>query len=177
MSDSAAVARPYARAVFDMARDEDMLAGWSDILALMAALVAVPEMASAIDNPAVERNDILEVMFDLGGDRFNEPARNLLRVLSDNRRLPLPPQIAIQYEALRAEEERLSTAAVVTARPISPAQQDNLRRTLEASLGRRVRLEYTVDKRLIGGAMIRIGDKVIDGSALGRLGGLARELV
>lgn len=183
MSERSTIVRPYARAVFDLALDEGEgggegeIARWSSVLALMAALVAVPEMEAAIDDPAVSRDEVLGILFDIGCVRFDERARNLLRVLSDNRRLKLLPLLAEQYEALRAEEERRSAACVVTAHPFSPDQEEKLRRALETSLGRRVHMDCVVDEGLIGGAVIRVGDRVIDGSALGRLGALARELV
>ncbi len=176
MTEQATIARPYARAVFDVARDEGRLKAWSDMLALMGEIAAVPDMKVVIGDPETDRNVVLGIFFDLAGDAFDRQGRNLLRILMENRRMGLLAQISESYEAYRAEEERSGLARVTSARPLSGDQQMALREALGRALGHGVELECVVDESLIGGAVIRVGDRVIDGSALGGLEQLAHDL-
>ena len=177
MSSPATIARPYAQAVFDLAREEGSALRWSEMLEWLSELVAVPDMAGLIASPTADRAALLGLIGELGGERLDQQGRNLARLLADNRRLPLLPRIAERYEALRADDERRAAAQVITARALSPEQRDALAAALEASLGRNVRLDCQVDERLLGGALIRVGDRVIDGTAAGRLRQLAQQIV
>lgn len=177
MAERATIARPYAKAVFDTAREKNAFAAWSGMLALMRDIAAVPEMAAAIAHPEVDRQILLGIFFDLGGEAFSPEARNLLRILVKNRRTGLLPPIVEQYETRRAAEEKRGAALVLSARPLDSAQQERIRAALEKSLGRGLKLEAAVDERLLGGVVVRIGDQVIDGSALGRLERFARNLI
>jgi F-type H+-transporting ATPase subunit delta len=177
MATPATIARPYAQAVFEIACEEHAAEDWSRMLDLMVAIVAVPEMDAAIGDPEADRAAVLGIIAEAGGDRFDEHARTLLHVLSDNRRLRALPWIALRYEDLRAEAERRTSASVVAAHPISPAEAARLKASLEATLGRTVQLDCSVDESLVAGAIIRIGDHVIDGSVSGRLRELAQHLV
>lgn len=176
MTEQATIARPYARAVFDVARDEGRFDAWSDMLVLMGEIAAVPDMKIIIDDPETDRNVVLGIFFDLAGDRLDQRGRNLLRILMENRRMGFLAQILESYGLYRAEEERSGLARVTSARPLSADQEKNLREALARSLGHGVELECVVDAALIGGAVIQVGDKVIDGSALGGLEQLAHDL-
>lgn len=176
MAERSTIARPYAEAVFGMARDAGDFDRWSGMLALMCDIADVEAMQTVIADPKSDREVILGIFFELGGDRLDHHAHNLLRILMEGRRMSLLPLIAEQFEALRAEEEKRGTARVLTAHPLTEAQEGKLRSAIEAKLGRSVDLEWDVDEALIGGTVVRIGDTVIDGSALGRLTQLAQDL-
>lgn len=168
------VARPYAQAVFDLAREDNTLRRWSTTLAQMADMVTIPEMAAAIANPAIERALLLGILFEAAGHRLGRYGRNFLGLVMGNGRTALLPLIAEQYDALLAEAERRSVARIESARPLSAEQRQRLRDRLEAALGHSIVLDNVVDEMLVGGMTIRIGDRMIDGSAMGRLRDLAR---
>ncbi len=176
MTEQATIARPYAKAIFDLARDEGRFEAWSDMLALIGEIAAVPDMKTVIDAPETDRDVVAGIFFDLAGDRLDREGRNLLRILMGNRRMGLLAQISKSYGIYRAEEERSGLARVTSARPLSGDQETALRAALERSLGHEVKLDCVVDASLLGGAVIQVGDRVMDGSALGGLEQLAHDL-
>jgi F-type H+-transporting ATPase subunit delta len=170
MIEQATVARPYARAAFEAATDAAALESWSRFLAAASAGTADERVAALIDNPRVSAAAMVDFLLELsaqGGQ--DEPERSLLQLLAENGRLALLPEIAAQYEQLRAEAEQQADVAVVAAQALLPQQTQALKSALEARLGRSVRLHETVDARLISGALVRYGDLVIDGSLRGRI--------
>ena len=164
MAEVQTLARPYASAAFERARDADQLAQWSDALRALSAIVTHPDTAALVDNPEISDERLAELIIDVGANEFGVEARNLVRVLVDNTRLSIAPAIAEQFEALRAEAERWVDVKVVSAVDFSPEQRDALAGKLEQRLERSVRLNFEQDERVIGGAIIRAGDLVIDGS-------------
>lgn len=176
MAGTSSLARPYARAVFELAQESKDFKSWSQALAFLAALVSDESIQDLINNPRVEQERLEELFDDLCGDRVPEGGRNLLRLMMANDRLPLTPDVAAQYEILRAEAEGTVEAEVRTAKPISDEQRTQLSRALEKRLGRKVNLTVHEDDTLLGGAVIRAGDLIIDGSAKGRLEKLASAL-
>ena len=170
------VAKPYAEAVFSLSVEDGTADRWSAMLALMADIAAVPEMAAAIASPLVDRAVILDILLQAGGEGLDRLGRNLLRVLAENGRFALLATIAEHYEALRAERERRGVVRVITARPLSPQHRRKLEASLEASLARAVTLDCAIDERLLGGAVIRFGDRVLDASVTGRLNELGNQL-
>ncbi|ROR34332.1 F0F1 ATP synthase subunit delta [Inmirania thermothiophila] len=176
MAELITVARPYARAVFELARERGELELWSRRLQDLAAVAATPEVAALVRSPRVGKERVYALLVELVGEQLGAEGRNLLRLLVENRRLALLPAIAEAYEALRMEAEGRVRAEVVSARPLEEAQAERIRAALERRLGRKVELGHRVDESLIGGAVIRAGDLVIDGSVRGRLQRLAAEL-
>lgn len=176
MAEKTTIARPYAQAVFETARAQDTLAAWSGVLAAAAEVVAHPDLARLIDHPRVPRGQTAELVIEACGDRMDDHARNLIRVLADNHRLALLPDIARLYEEARAEAEGAVEAEVVSAQPLDEAQQQKLAAALSKRLGRQVTLRCETDEALLGGAVVRAGDLVIDGSAMARLEQLGDEL-
>lgn len=170
------LARPYARAAFLAAQDSQSLPGWSDNLAV-AAHVALDETVQALlDNPRFSRDQVLDVFTGVGGDAFDEPFVNFLKTLSTYRRLALLPDIHAQFQALRREAEERVHVLVTSAHPMSDEEQAGLRERLHKRFGRDIDLEVEVDASLIGGAVIRAQDQVIDGSVRGQLERLARQV-
>ena len=176
MAEPSTLARPYAKAVFELARDEGKLAEWSALLAGIAAAVKDPRVAAAIGHPAIGRGQLADVMVQAMGSA-SQPAKNLLRLLSEYDRLKLAPLIAEQFEALRAEHERRVEVQIATAVPVDAAQQQALVAAVKKKLNRDVNVEWQTDPTLIAGAQIRAGDTVIDGSIAGELARLRQALV
>lgn len=170
------LARPYARAAFQAARDHDELSAWSDRLAIAALTAADAGVKPLIKDPRLSREQLLELFTDIGQDRFNKAFINYLRVLTTYSRLELLPDIYAQYEALRRDAEARVYVLVTSAYPVDDDEAAKLGERLKARFGREIDLEIEVDADLIGGAVIRAGDQVIDGSVRGRLERLARQI-
>lgn len=176
MAERATIARPYAKAAFEYARDAKAFAEWSRGLEAAAEIVADPRVAVLSTSPSLTAADLAGLVIDLGGANLDAGMQNFVRVLAENRRLPLLPEIAAQYEELRAAVENTVDVEVTSAVALDAAQSENLRRALNARLKRQVRMQNSVDSSLLGGAVVRAGDLVIDGSLKGRLERLATEL-
>ena len=177
MAEKSTLARPYANAVFRLAREQGDLKKWSDMLQLIAAVAEDPAMQALIGNPEFERSRLATLFIDICGDGLDEQGRNLVRVLIENRRLDVAPQIADLYEARRADAEGTADVEVVSAFELDPAMQEQLAAALERRLGRKVNLRVKIDASLIGGVLVRAGDLVIDASITGRLEQLANTLM
>jgi F-type H+-transporting ATPase subunit delta len=173
MAEKMTVARPYARAVFEIARDEDALAGWSELLQRGSAAIADERIQGLIGNPAVTRKALAELFIEICGDSAGRHGANFLKLLADNGRLAWLPEIAAEYESLRAEAENVVDVQLTSAVELDEAQRESFAASLRKRLGREVRLHCDTDAKLLGGAIIRAGDLVIDGSLFGRLERLA----
>ncbi|MGA2564207.1 MAG: F0F1 ATP synthase subunit delta [Steroidobacteraceae bacterium] len=170
MSEPDTLARPYASAAFEAARDAGAFEPWSRFLAAAAAAAADERVAALIGNPRVSALALIDFLLEIAGQPHQRgPERALLQLLAENVRLALLPEIAAQYEQLRAEAEHQADVQVIAAQALTPGQSQALRGALEGRLGRAVRLHESVDARLIGGALVRFGDMVIDGSLRGRI--------
>lgn len=170
------LARPYARAVFEVGRKAGKLDTWSDSLGRAAMVTASPELRQFAGDPRVSREQMLTLMTDLGDGRYDEQFVNFLKVLVTYGRLELLPEIAAQFEQLKRESEARIRVQVSSAMPMSDDETAALSQRLKARFGREVELDVEVDDSLIGGAVIRAGDQVIDGSVRGRLEQLGRQL-
>jgi len=177
MAEPSTLARPYAKAVFELARDGNALTEWSAMLAGLAAAVRDPGVARAIGHPAIGHGQLAEVLIQAMGAKATDQSKNLLRLLSEYDRLKLAPMIAEQFEALRAEHERRVDVQIVSAVPVDAAQQKALVAAVQKKLDREVKVEWKTDPSLIAGAQIRAGDTVIDGSISGELARLRQALV
>jgi F-type H+-transporting ATPase subunit delta len=169
MADRATIARPYARAAFAHAQGAKDLAGWSKLLGAAAQGAADPSVSRLIGNPHVTGEELVELLGGLSGKSGGEGGRNFLKALAENRRLALLPHIAAQFEELRAEVENVVDVEVIAAREIAAPQEKKLAAALKKRLGRDVRMHTRIDETLLGGAIVRAGDLVIDGSLKGRL--------
>lgn len=169
MAELTTLARPYAQAVFELANSQNKLADWSGTLNNLVEMMNQAEVAALADNVKVSKQQLTAVLTDLCGSQISDPGKNLLALLIENGRLVLLPEITAVYEVLRAEAEQTIEAEVITAFPMDKAQADKIATALKARLGREVKINATVDKSVLGGAIIRAGDMVIDGSVSGRL--------
>jgi F-type H+-transporting ATPase subunit delta len=169
VADRATIARPYARAAFAHAQATKDLASWSKLLGAAAQAAADPRVAPLIGNPHVTSDELVDLLGGVSKQAAGEGGTNFLRALAANRRLALLPLIANQFETLRAEVEGVVDVEVIAAREIAAPQQKKLEAALAKRLGREVRMHTRIDESLIGGAIVRAGDLVIDGSLKGRL--------
>ncbi len=179
MAETATVARPYARAAFAYGREHNALAAWSQLLAAGAAVAANGDAAQYFSNPRVSGAQLVDLIAGVAagaGATVSPEARNFLALLAENHRLHLLPAIAGQYEALRADVENTLDVAVTTALALSGEQRARLAAALGTRFGRTVRLEEKIDPTLVGGAIVRAGDLVIDGSLKGRLARLEQQM-
>jgi F-type H+-transporting ATPase subunit delta len=176
VADKATIARPYARAAFEYARAADALAQWSALLAGARVALADKRVASLVGNPHVRTDDLVDFLLEVTGAAGHAEARNFLRLLAENRRLTALPEIAAQYETLRSEVENTVDVTVTSALPLTAEQSDQLAAALARRLRRTVRLHAEVDPKLIGGAIVRAGDFVVDGSLRGRIERLGNAL-
>lgn len=176
MSDMTPLARPYARAAFELASSRNELQAWDDELALLAAIAVDERVDGLLADPRVPRGDKARLMLDLSEGQVRDEVRNFLQLLAENGRLSALPAIREEYAALKAETEKRVVARIVSFRKVTQAQEKQLLQALSTRLGCEVELECTVDESLLGGAVVRAGDLVIDGSVRGQLTRLAAHL-
>lgn len=176
MADKSTIARPYAKAAFEEARDRERLGPWSDALHTSAAVVGDARVEALLGNPRVTPEELAALVIEIASPQLDEEGRNFVRTLADNRRLALLPEIATRFDELKSEAEGIVDVTVTSAAPLDEPQQRKLAAALERRLGRSVRLQCATDPALIGGAVLRAGDLVIDGSLRRRLERIAYEL-
>lgn len=176
MAEALTTARPYAHAAFEEAQKLGDLKGWSEMLLSLAEAISHPELRAVVNSPRFLKAQIDNLMEGVLGSQAKIQQRNFVRVLVDNQRLMLLPEIVVLFEALKSEAEKTVDVVVDSAYELSAAQQEKIIRSLKARLGREIKLVCKVDKELLGGVVIRAGDKVIDGSARTRLGEMANAL-
>ena len=183
MAEPITIARPYARAAFETAlsasgaaKDGGGLAKWSQMLTTAAAVVRHDKMAAAISDPALVPTDAAAALIGVCGKGLDDKGGNFIRLLAENKRLPLLPEVARLFEFLKARHEKSVDVSITTAFPMDKAVAARMEESLGRRLQRRIRLSRGVDPALIGGAVIRAGDTVIDGSLRGRLAKLSETL-
>ena len=173
MAEITTVARPYVEAVFERAQESANLPRWSEMLVSIAAIANDDSMVELIGGAQLSRSDVAEVFIEVTQGQLDEEANNFIRLLAENGRLDLLEEIAAQFEALRALAEGTVEAEMVSAFDVSDSQRNKVVEALKARLGRDINLTVTINKALVGGAIIRAGDMVIDGSVSGKLVKLA----
>jgi F-type H+-transporting ATPase subunit delta len=176
MADRYTIARPYAKALFEFALGQKKLDDWSQVLVRAAIVVRDERIRALLTSPHVTTEQLAQLVIDIVGGRLDEEGRNFLRVLAQNRRLGFLPEIAAIYEKLKAEEENTVDVTVTSAVALDAALQKKFAAALKERLHRDVRLQSQTDPSLLGGAILRADDLVIDGSLRGRLERLGAEL-
>jgi F-type H+-transporting ATPase subunit delta len=176
MAELATIARPYAEAVFRLAKQGNALPAWSDALNLVASVYQDPQMQAAIANPRVSPADIERLLLAICGERIDDVARNLIRLLVHNRRLSVIAEIHESFEQLKLEDEGKLDARISSAFPMEDAQRSQVVNLLSSRFKRKINATVTVDSDLIGGIKVEVGDKVWDASVRGRLQTMAATL-
>lgn len=176
MAERITTARPYAKAIFALARKGNSLANMSDGLQRAATVVADPAVHELLGNPRVTPAQLAALVTDVAGPALGDDGRNFVSLLAQNRRLGFLPEIAALFEQMKAEVENAVDVEVVAATQLTPDQESRYAAALQKKLGRQVRLHTRIDDSLLGGAVLKAGDLVIDGSLKGRLERLATEM-
>ena len=176
MADRSTIARPYARAAFDEARSDQRLGPWHDALNTGAAVVQDPRVQNLLGDPLVTPAQLAQFVTDIAGNGLGPHGQNFVQTLAENRRLGYLPEIAEIFGELKDAEEGIVDVTVTSAAPLDQQQQLTLSEALSRKLKRQVRLHCETDSTLIGGAVVRAGDLVIDGSLRTRLDRIATEL-
>lgn len=176
MQENLTIARPYAQAAFAHAQGEGGVPAWSDALAFLSAAVTDPEMRRVISDPRVGRDRAVDLLLEVGGARFVGSFRNFIKVLSASHRLGIVPEIAQLFDEQRAAAENVVNAEVVSAFELEPHETQRIASALQSRLKKEVRVTQRVERELIGGAVVRVGDRVYDVSIRGGLTQLANQL-
>jgi F-type H+-transporting ATPase subunit delta len=175
-ADATTIARPYAEAVFERALEGDQLDAWSETLGLLASTVRDPALAELIGSPKLEKSQMTDLLLDIVGESLSDEGKNLIRLLVDNGRLSVLPDIAKLFEARKSAHRGVLDVEITSAYALKPSETQHLADVLRRKLGREVRITSEKDPELIGGIRVRAGDMVIDGSVSGQLVKLANEL-
>jgi len=176
MIEPTTLARPYARAAFEHARTAGDLAAWQAALSELAAITAEPKVAAAMRDPNQTAAQRAATRCGLAGDAAPSAVANLLSIMADNGRLSLLPEVAMLFDQLKQAVESTVAVHVTSAYPLSDAETQQLADTMQEKLARSITLTSETDPLLLGGALIRADDLVIDGSVRGRLNKLAGTL-
>ncbi|HEX9395157.1 MAG TPA: F0F1 ATP synthase subunit delta [Burkholderiales bacterium] len=176
MAEPSTIARPYAEAAFRLADSQGKLAEWSVALANLAAVAADARVKAAAGDPNLPAAKVAGLFISILTGKLSGDAENFVRVLAENGRLDVLREIRLQYEALRNEREGVVEAQIISAFEMDKAQVADLVARLEKKTGRKVKAKVSVDRELIGGVKVVLGDKVIDGSARAQLGALETAL-
>lgn len=175
MSELTTVARPYAKAAFDFAVEQNAIAKWQEMLGF-AAEVSKNETIHDLSTGAMAADKLADLYINVCGDSLDEHGQNLLKVLAENKRLTALPEISALFDLLKADYEKEVEVSVTSAAELTEAQQSELSTSLEKRLARKVKLNCNVDPALIAGMVINAGDTVIDGSVKSKLNRLADAL-
>jgi F-type H+-transporting ATPase subunit delta len=177
MQERLTVSRPYAQAAFDIARRQNALDAWSEAFSVFAVALKVPEMRALVKNPKVTGDQLIEIIGAITPGGLGSELRNFVRHLIDVERVEYLPEIAELFHQHCAEAQGFVDVQVTSAYPLEEAEQRAIAEGLKARLTHTIELHCKTDPNLIGGAVIRINDTVIDLSVRGRLRSLENQLI
>ena len=174
MSGNTTIARPYAKAIFELAQDQNSkdpasFEKWSSMLSFASEIAKDKRVVKLMKDPQFSVEDQIEFFLNIDKDFFSEEAKTFISILGEFKRLPVLPEISTVYEGMRAEAERTLKVELISAFPTSEKDQQRFEQALQRRLNCKIQLENSVDKSILGGAIIRAGDLVIDGSIRGKL--------
>ena len=180
MAENTAIARPYAQAIFELANESGQLAVWSDALHAAGAVVSDDQVAGLIGAPGTDNTKLVSLITEVASQAASgidsTKLNNLIRLLDENGRLQVLPEIASAYDSLKAEVENRVEVTLTSSSPVDDAQQTRMIEALKKRFGRDVSLKVEIDENLIGGARLQADDLVIDGSVSTGLEKLATSL-
>jgi F-type H+-transporting ATPase subunit delta len=176
MADRLTIARPYARAAFEEASARKALGTWSEALRAGAQVVRDPRVEELLGNPRVSAEELAQLVSGIAGPKLGAEGGNFVRTLAENHRLAYLPEISALFDSFKDEAEGVADVTVTSAAELNDAQRQKISAALQKRLKREVRLHCTVDPSLIGGAILRAGDLVIDGSLRTRLDRITYDL-
>ncbi len=176
MSELTTAARPYARAAFEVASTNNVVEQWTGMLIFCAAIAHYPTMKAVLDNPRLSWQQAADLFHQVCAEQLDQRGKNFIKVLAEKNRLALLPEIATLFQRYRAQAQGTVDAELISAQEINEDQINAITNSLSRRLGKKVSLTTRIDKALIGGAIVRAGDIVIDGSLRGRLEKLSTAL-
>ena len=176
MAELSTLARPYASAAFEYAREHSTLAAWSEQLAVVASVTLDSAIEAVLNSPSLTAEQQAKSVIDVCGDVLSPEAGNFIAILASNKRLSLLPEIYKLFSQYKANQEKSVDVDVVSAFDMDDETKDKLAAVLGKKLEREVKVSTSTDKSLLGGVLIRAGDLVIDGSVRGRLNKLAEAM-
>lgn len=169
MAEAITVARPYAEAVFRLALESKDLSQWSKILQIAAEIAQDDQIKLLVGNPLVSAMQLSELILEIGGKKFTREARNFIKLMVENKRVHVMPQVMELFEQLKAQHEGVLEAKIITAFKLEGGQLDKLVTDLEKKFNRKVEAQVSVDPEIIGGVKVEIGDEILDASVRGKL--------
>ena len=176
MAELTTIARPYAKAAFDIAAETKSLSDWSKMLGLAAWVSQQEKIIPLLSSPELTDEQLAEHLNQILSEEQDVNRANFISYLAKNKRLPLLPEISVLFESYKAEYEKSVDVEISTAFDLNEQIQSKLAEALSKKLQRSINITYSVDKELIGGAVIKAGDLVIDGSVQGKLEKLANSM-
>lgn len=169
MAEKSTVARPYAKAVFEIAKGTKDYEKWSRMLGLLSIIAQNERVKRVLPDYTINPKELAEFFIEIGGEQLDYHAKNLVNLLAQRRRLRVLPEISEHYEKFRNDAENTLEAECITAVPITESVVESFKQYLKSRLGRTAKMVCTVDPKILGGFWLRAGDKVIDGSLRGQL--------
>jgi F-type H+-transporting ATPase subunit delta len=175
MADLITIARPYAKAAFDFAVEKNNVDQWLEMTAFLGQVASNADVVKLL-KATTASVDAADLMIKLGGEQLDENGQNLIKVLAQNERLLVLPEVSVLFAQYFNEYNKQVDAEIISATELSDAQQADLAASLEKRLARKVKLSVSIDKSLVAGVIIRVGDLLIDGSIRGKLDRLSSQL-
>ena len=173
MAETRTIARPYAEAVFKLAKTSGTLPAWSEMLQLLAAIAMDEQIKVLIGNPKVPPRRLGELLLGICGDKLTDEGRNFVLLLAENSRVEVLPEVSEMFEQLKTRHDGVLDAKVTSAFAMSDAQLKDLVANLEARFKRKIEAKVSIDPELIGGVKVEIGDEVLDASVRAKLEAMA----
>ncbi|MFN7096741.1 MAG: F0F1 ATP synthase subunit delta, partial [Gammaproteobacteria bacterium] len=170
------IARPYAKAAFEFATEQHQVPQWASMLQILATISFDTKIAHALRSPQYDATAKATILLEMANDLIDDHVKNFVRVLAENHRVRVIPEIYRQFILLQEAAMNVVEAEIITPQPLSPALKQQVILALEKRSKAKVQLHNRIDEKLLGGAQIRIGDELIDGSILGKLQRLAHYL-
>jgi F-type H+-transporting ATPase subunit delta len=176
MSEQVTIARPYAEAAYSLAREQNALPQWAEMLRVVSNITSDPTVRAALDNPRLDNAAKESLLLSLCGDALSAEGKSFIRVLLESDRIALLPDIRALFDTLKDSADGVARAHIVSAFPVDDAQLGSLKAALEKRFGRKIEATVSVDPQLIGGARVTVGDTVIDASVRGELQAMSSQL-
>ncbi|MGB0834492.1 MAG: F0F1 ATP synthase subunit delta [Psychrobium sp.] len=175
MAEFTTIARPYAKAAFDFAVESNNVDSWLEMITFMGQVASDDAVVSML-KATTAANEAADLMIKIGGEQLNENGHNLLKVMAQNERLLVLPEVSVLFAEFYDEYNKQVDADITSAAELNDAQQAELAASLEKRLGRKVKLNVSIDKSLVAGVIVRVEDLLIDGSIRGKLERLGNQL-
>ena len=177
MSEKSTLARPYAKAIFQLAKEKNNYQEWIIFFNVLISIISNKKVFDLIKTPMIAASEKAQFIIEVGGKSFNEQEKEFVRMLAKNNKLLIVSSIRILYEQYRAEEEQTLEVEVCSAFVLQEKQKEQLTKVLSKYFNKKVKTHWKQDEVLIGGFIVRAKDKVFDGSIRGQLQRLHREIV